>query len=170
MPSSDKQLAFSVKNKGTNVVNMSQGTLPPKDKGPAEDSVKAVGTKRLHTDAPSSPVYHNVYVRRKVETEHSKVNSSQELKGIGKDKAKEQEEQQNVESEHSKVNSSQQLKGNGGEKTKEQKEQKNVETEHSKVNYSQALKDNGSEKTKEQDERQKVQHDQVNKPDRKSVV
>jgi hypothetical protein len=97
MPSSDKQLAFSVKiasspellNKGTNVVYMSQGTsLLPKDKNHAEDSVKVVGTKRLHTDAPSSPVYHNVCVRRKVESEHSKVSSSQELKGNGRDKTK----------------------------------------------------------------------------------
>ncbi|KAM0884468.1 hypothetical protein ACQ4PT_030962 [Festuca glaucescens] len=174
---------------------MSQGiSLLPKDKGPAEGSLKAVGSKRLHTDAPSSPVYHNVYVRRKVETEHSKVNSSQELKGNGRDKTKEHEEQQNVETEHSKVNSSQELKGNGRDKTKEHEEQKNVETEHSKVsssqefkvnerdrtkeqkeqqqketehsqvNSSQELKDNGSRKTKEQDER-RVQHDHINKPE-----
>nr|XP_051219602.1 uncharacterized protein LOC127336796 isoform X5 [Lolium perenne] len=169
---------------------MSQGTsLVPKDKGPSEDNLKAVGTKRLHTDASSSPVYHNVYVRRKVETEHSKVNSSQELKGNGRGKTKEHEEQRNVETEHSKVNSSQELKGNGRDKTKEHEEQQNVETEHSKVSSSQELKGNerdktkeqketehsqvnscqelkynGSGKTKEQDER-RVQHDHINKPE-----
>jgi hypothetical protein len=172
MPSSDKQLAFSViasspklLNKGKNVINMSQGSsLLPKDKSHAEDSVKVVGTKRLHTDAPSSPVYHNVYVRRKVESEHSKVSSSQELKGNGRDKTKKQEDQKNVESEHSKCNSSQELKGEGIEKTKEQKEQQNMETEHSKMNSSQELKDNGSERTREHEE-WRVQHDQATKPE-----
>ncbi|VAH24454.1 unnamed protein product [Triticum turgidum subsp. durum] len=171
MPSSDKQLAFSVKtaasrellNKGTNIINMSQGTsLPPKDKGAAEEPLKAVGTKRLHTDAPSSPVYHNVYVRRKVETEHNKVNSSPEMKVIGKDKTKQQEEQRNVETEHSKVSCSQELKGSGSEITKEQGIQR-METEHSKVNPSQELKGSGSEKTKEQEERKvKTEHSKVN--------
>ncbi|XP_051219926.1 uncharacterized protein [Lolium perenne] len=172
MPSSDKQLAFSViasspelLNKGKNVINMSQGSsLLPKDKSHAEDSVKVVGTKRLHTDAPSSPVYHNVYVRRKVESEHSKVSSSQELKGNGRDKTKKQEDQKNMESEHSKCNSSQELKGEGIEKTKEQKEQQNMETEHSKMDSSQELKDNGSERTREHEER-RVQQDQASKPE-----
>uniref|UniRef100_A0A0D9W205 Uncharacterized protein n=1 Tax=Leersia perrieri TaxID=77586 RepID=A0A0D9W205_9ORYZ len=109
MPASDKQLTSSVKkvtsrelpNKGANIVNMSQGTSPlPKDKSHATDPGKAVGTKR--SDAPASPGYHNVYVRRKVENDHSKVNSSQELKGNGRDKTKEQETQQNVQ--HDQIN------------------------------------------------------------------
>ncbi|CAN6286597.1 unnamed protein product [Urochloa humidicola] len=79
---------------------MSQGTSPlPKDKGPTTEPGKPVGIKRLQTDTPSSPVYHNVYVRRKVEPEHSKVNPSQELKGNGRDKAKEQEAHQDVQHE-----------------------------------------------------------------------
>ncbi|KQK24022.1 stress response protein NST1 [Brachypodium distachyon] len=124
---------------------MSQGTSPlPKDKGPAEDSLKAVGTKRLHSDAPSSPVYQNVYVRRKVDTEHNKVNSSQELRSNGRDKTKEQEEQQNLETEHSKVNSPQELKGN----VRQQEELQNVGIEHSKVIASQELKGNGGDKIK----------------------
>ncbi|KAF0891612.1 hypothetical protein E2562_010598, partial [Oryza meyeriana var. granulata] len=66
MPASDKQLASSVKkvtsrelpNKGADIANMSQGTSPvPKDKGPATDPGKTMGTKR--SDAPSSPGYHN---------------------------------------------------------------------------------------------------------------
>nr|AHW98623.1 serine-rich 25 kda antigen protein [Oryza glaberrima] len=81
MPASDKQLASTVKKvtsrelpkKGADVVNMSQGTSPlPKDKGTATEPGKTVGTKR--SDAPSSPGYHNVYVRRKVENDHSKKN------------------------------------------------------------------------------------------------
>ncbi|KAL5204651.1 hypothetical protein ABZP36_009522 [Zizania latifolia] len=104
MLASDKQLAsvnklasHELPNKGANIVNMSQGTsLLPKDKGPATDPGRAVGTKRLQTDAPSSPGYHNVYVRRKVESDHSKVNSSQE-KGNGRDKTKELDAQQNVQ-------------------------------------------------------------------------
>uniref|UniRef100_J3LVG8 Serine-rich 25 kDa antigen protein n=1 Tax=Oryza brachyantha TaxID=4533 RepID=J3LVG8_ORYBR len=102
MPVSDKQLASSVKtshelpNKVADIVNMSQGTSPlPKDKGPATDPGKTMGTKR--SDAPSSPGYHNVYVRRKVESDHSKVSSSQELKGNGRDKTKEQEAQQSMQ-------------------------------------------------------------------------
>jgi hypothetical protein len=47
-------------------------------------------------------------------------------------KQKEQEDQKNVESEHSKGNSSQELKRKGIEKINEQKEQQNMETEHSK--------------------------------------
>ncbi|RLN18727.1 uncharacterized protein C2845_PM02G45740 [Panicum miliaceum] len=79
---------------------MPQGTSPlPKDKGPTTEPGKAVGIKRLQTDTPSSPGYHNVYVRRKVESEHSKVNPSQELKGNGRDKAKEQEAHQDVQHE-----------------------------------------------------------------------
>ncbi|CAL4936342.1 unnamed protein product [Urochloa decumbens] len=79
---------------------MSQGTSSlPKDKGPTTEPGKPVGIKRLQTDTPSSPVYHNVYVRRKVESEHSKVNPSQELKGNGRDKAKEQEAHQDVQHE-----------------------------------------------------------------------
>ncbi|CAN6297535.1 unnamed protein product [Urochloa humidicola] len=79
---------------------MSQGTSPlPKDKGPTTEPGKPVGIKRLQTDTPSSPVYHNVYVRRKVESEHSKVNPSQELKGNGRDKAKEQETHQDIQHE-----------------------------------------------------------------------
>uniref|UniRef100_A0A0E0P4Y7 Serine-rich 25 kDa antigen protein n=1 Tax=Oryza rufipogon TaxID=4529 RepID=A0A0E0P4Y7_ORYRU len=104
MPASDKQLASTVKKvtsrelpkKGADIVNMSQGTSPlPKDKGTATEPGKTVGTKR--SDAPSSPGYHNVYVRRKVENDHSKVSSSQEVKGNGRDKTKEQETQQNVQ-------------------------------------------------------------------------
>jgi hypothetical protein len=102
MPSSDKVLVSSVvkaatrelPNKGAGIVNMSQGTSAlPKDKGPTPttDFGKVVVTKRQHSDTPSSPGYHNVYVRRKVESEHNKVNSSQELKGNGRDKTKEQE-------------------------------------------------------------------------------
>uniref|UniRef100_A0A0D3FS83 Serine-rich 25 kDa antigen protein n=1 Tax=Oryza barthii TaxID=65489 RepID=A0A0D3FS83_9ORYZ len=81
MPASDKQLASTVKKvtsrelpkKGADIVNMSQGTSPlPKDKGTATEPGKTVGTKR--SDAPSSPGYHNVYVRRKVENDHSKTN------------------------------------------------------------------------------------------------
>lgn len=111
MPSSDKQLPLSVKkaatrelpNKGANIVNMSQGTSPPpKDKGPTTDPTKAVGTKRLQCDTPSSPGYHNVYVRRKVESDQSKVNSSQELKGNGRVKTKEQEAQQNAQQDEAK--------------------------------------------------------------------
>lgn len=84
--------------KGANIVNMSQGTSPlPKDKGPTTEPGKAVGIKRLQSDTPSSPGYHNVYVRRKVESEHSKVNPSQDLKGNGRDKAKEQETHQDVQ-------------------------------------------------------------------------
>ncbi|OEL23462.1 hypothetical protein BAE44_0015522 [Dichanthelium oligosanthes] len=79
---------------------MSEGTSPlPKDKGPTIEPGKAVGIKRLQTDTPSSPVYHNVYVRKKVESEHSKVNPSQELKGNGRDKAKEHEAHQDVQHE-----------------------------------------------------------------------
>ncbi|XP_066348623.1 uncharacterized protein [Miscanthus floridulus] len=79
---------------------MSQGTsLLPKDKGPTAEPGKAIGIKRLQTDTPSGPAYHNVYVRRKVESEHSKVNPSQELKGNGKDKAKELEACQDVQHE-----------------------------------------------------------------------
>ncbi|KAG8089896.1 hypothetical protein GUJ93_ZPchr0011g26962 [Zizania palustris] len=104
MLASDKQLAsvnklasHELPNKGANIVNMSQGTSSlPKDKGPATDPGRAVGTKRLQTDAPSSPGYHNVYVRRKVESDHSKINSSQE-KGNGRDKTKELDAQQNVQ-------------------------------------------------------------------------
>ncbi|KAJ1260390.1 hypothetical protein BS78_10G228400 [Paspalum vaginatum] len=79
---------------------MSQGTsLVPKDKEPTTEPGKAVAIKRLHTDTPSSPGYHNVYVRRKVESEHSKLNPSQELKGNGRDKAKEPEGPQDVQHE-----------------------------------------------------------------------
>jgi len=79
---------------------MSQGTsLLPKDKGPTAEPGKAISIKRLQTDTPSGPAYHNVYVRRKVESEHSKVNPSQELKGNGKDKAKELEACQDVQHE-----------------------------------------------------------------------
>ncbi|OEL27116.1 hypothetical protein BAE44_0011865 [Dichanthelium oligosanthes] len=79
---------------------MSQGTSPlPKDKGHTTEPGKAVGIKRLQTDTPSSSGYHNVYVRRKVESEHSKVNPSQELKGNGRDKAKDQEAHQDVQHE-----------------------------------------------------------------------
>jgi len=79
---------------------MSQGTSPvPKDKGPTTEPGKAVGIKRLQTDTPSNPGYHNVYVRRKVESEHSKVNPFQELEGNGRDKAKEQEAHQDVQHE-----------------------------------------------------------------------
>ncbi|GJM94679.1 hypothetical protein PR202_ga11349 [Eleusine coracana subsp. coracana] len=101
MPSCDKLLTSSVAkattrelpNKGANLGNMSQGTSAlPKEKGPSTaDPGKAVVTKRQNSETPSSPGYHNVYVRRKVESEHNKVNSSQELKGNGKDKTKEQE-------------------------------------------------------------------------------
>lgn len=77
---------------------MSQGTsLLPKDKGPTAEPGKAIGIKRLQTDAPSGSAYHNVYVRRKVESEHSKVNPSQELKGNGRDKPKELEACQDVQ-------------------------------------------------------------------------
>uniref|UniRef100_A0A0A9GCL2 Uncharacterized protein n=1 Tax=Arundo donax TaxID=35708 RepID=A0A0A9GCL2_ARUDO len=114
MPSGE-QLASSVKkavanilnmlpDKGANVLNMSQGTsLLPKD--PTTDPGKAVGTKRLQSDTPSSPGYHNVYVRRKVESDHSKANTSQELKGNGRDKTKEQEAQQ--DSQHDEANNPQ---------------------------------------------------------------
>ncbi|CAN6291613.1 unnamed protein product [Urochloa humidicola] len=79
---------------------MSQETSPlPKDKGPTTEPGKPVGIKRLQTDTPLSPVYHNVYVRRKVESEHSKANPSQELKGNGRDKAKEQEAHQDIQNE-----------------------------------------------------------------------
>ena len=79
---------------------MSQGTsLLPKDKGPTAEPGKAIGVKRLQTDTSSGPVYHNVYVQRRVESEHSKVNPSQELKGNGKDKAKELEACQDVQHE-----------------------------------------------------------------------
>ncbi|CAD6246299.1 unnamed protein product [Miscanthus lutarioriparius] len=62
---------------------MSQGTsFLPKDKGPTAEPGKAIGVKRLQTDTSSGPVYHNVYVRRRVESEHSKVNPSQELKEL----------------------------------------------------------------------------------------
>ncbi|KAK3137448.1 hypothetical protein QOZ80_5BG0452380 [Eleusine coracana subsp. coracana] len=101
MPSCDKLLTSSVAkaatrelpNKGANLGNMSQDTSAlPKEKGPTTtDPGKAVVTKRQNNETPSSPGYHNVYVRRKVESEHNKVNSSQELKGNGKDKTKEQE-------------------------------------------------------------------------------
>jgi hypothetical protein len=170
MPSSDKQLAFSViasspklLNKGKNVINMSQGSsLLPKDKSHAEDSVKVVGTKRLHTDAPSNPVYHNVYVRRKVESEHSKLSSSQELKGNGRDKTKKQEDQKNMESEHSKCNSSQELKDNGSEKRREQEEHQVQHDQASKPEMPPPTTESG---IKELEEQQMVQHDQVNKPE-----
>lgn len=78
---------------------MSQGTSPlPKDKPTAEPG-KAIGIKRLQTDTPSGLAYHNVYVRRKVESEHSKVNPSQELKGNGRDKSKDLEACQDVQHE-----------------------------------------------------------------------
>ncbi|KAL6841107.1 hypothetical protein ACP4OV_029076 [Aristida adscensionis] len=77
---------------------MSQGASQlPKDKGPNTEPAKTVGAKRLQSDIPSNPGYHNVYVRRKVESEHSKVNSSQESKGNGKDKTKEQEAHQDAQ-------------------------------------------------------------------------
>jgi hypothetical protein len=72
MPSSDEVSASSVAkaatrelpNKGANSINMSEGTFAlPKDKGstPTTDHPgKAVVTKRQHSDAPSSPGYHNV--------------------------------------------------------------------------------------------------------------
>lgn len=79
---------------------MSQGTsVLPKDKGPTTEPGKAIGIKRPQTDTHSGPAYHNVYVRRKVESEHSKVNPSQELKGNGKEKAKELEGSQDVQHE-----------------------------------------------------------------------
>ncbi|CAN6234268.1 unnamed protein product [Urochloa humidicola] len=82
---------------------MSQGTTPlSKHNGPTAEPGKAVGIKRLQTDTPSSPGVHgvhNVYVRRKVESGHSKVNPSQELKDNGSDKAKEQEPHQDVQHE-----------------------------------------------------------------------
>jgi hypothetical protein len=79
---------------------MSQGTsFLSKDKGPTAEPGKAIGVKRLQTDTSSGPAYHNVYVRRKVESEHSKVNPSQELKGNGRDKAKGLETRQGVQHE-----------------------------------------------------------------------
>ncbi|KAF8659358.1 hypothetical protein HU200_058565 [Digitaria exilis] len=84
---------------------MSEGTSPqPKDKGPITEPGKALGIKRLQTDNPSSTGQRE-YVRRKVESEHSKVNPSQELKGNGRDKAKEQEAHQDVQ--HEEANSPQ---------------------------------------------------------------
>ncbi|CAN6242482.1 unnamed protein product [Urochloa humidicola] len=77
---------------------MSKGTTSlSKDNGPTAEPGKAVGIKRLQTDTPSCPGVHNVYVRRKVESGHNKVNPSQELKGNGSDKAKEQEPHQDVQ-------------------------------------------------------------------------
>lgn len=93
--SAKKTATGELPKKGANIVNMSQGTSPlAKDKGPTTETGKAVGIKRLQSDSPG---FHNVYVRRKVESEHSKVNPSQDLKGNGRDKAKEQETHQDVQ-------------------------------------------------------------------------
>uniref|UniRef100_A0A0E0P4Y8 Serine-rich 25 kDa antigen protein n=1 Tax=Oryza rufipogon TaxID=4529 RepID=A0A0E0P4Y8_ORYRU len=149
MPASDKQLASTVKKvtsrelpkKGADIVNMSQGTSPlPKDKGTATEPGKTVGTKR--SDAPSSPGYHNVYVRRKVENDHSKVSSSQEVKGNGRDKTKEQETQQNVQHD---------------------------QTNKPEVSSSVAVQHDQSNKP-DLSSSVAVQHDQSNKPDLSSSV
>nr|CAH65847.1 OSIGBa0147B06.6 [Oryza sativa] len=165
MPASDKQLASTVKKvtsrelpkKGADIVNMSQGTSPlPKDKGTATEPGKTVGTKR--SDAPSSPGYHNVYVRRKVENDHSKVSSSQEVKGNGRDKTKEQETQQNVQHDQ----------------TNKPEVSSSVAVQHDQSNKP----DLSSSVAVQHDQTNKpelpssvaVQHDQSNKPDLSSSV
>ncbi|CAN6242487.1 unnamed protein product [Urochloa humidicola] len=56
---------------------MFQGiTTLSKDYGPTTEPGKAVGIK-WQTDTPSSPGLHNVYVRRKVESGHSKAKEQQ---------------------------------------------------------------------------------------------
>uniref|UniRef100_A0A0E0AZA0 Uncharacterized protein n=1 Tax=Oryza glumipatula TaxID=40148 RepID=A0A0E0AZA0_9ORYZ len=165
MPASDKQLASTVKKvtsrelpkKGADVVNMSQGTSPlPKDKGTATEPGKTVGTKR--SDAPSSPGYHNVYVRRKVENDHSKVSSSQEVKGNGRDKTKEQETQQNVQ--HDQTN-----KPEVSSSVAVQHDQSNKPDLSSSV----AVQHDQTNKP-ELSSSVAVQHDQSNKPDLSSSV
>jgi hypothetical protein len=165
MPASDKQLASTVKKvtsrelpkKGADIVNMSQGTSPlPKDKGTATEPGKTVGTKR--SDAPSSPGYHNVYVRRKVENDHSKVSSSQEVKGNGRDKTKEQETQQNVQ--HDQTN-----KPEVSSSVAVQHDQSNKPDLSSSV----AVQHDQTNKP-ELSSSVAVQHDQSNKPDLSSSV
>ncbi|CAL5018402.1 unnamed protein product [Urochloa decumbens] len=83
-------------------MNMSQGTTPLSKEGPTIKPGKSAGIKRLQTETPSSPGFHNVmdaFVgQQKVESEHGKVYPSQEWKG-GKDKAKEQEANRDVQYE-----------------------------------------------------------------------
>jgi hypothetical protein len=161
MPSSDKVLVSSVAkattlelpNKTADLLNMSQRTSAlPKDKGPTPttDPGKAGVTKRQHSDTPSSPGYHNVYVRRKVESEHNKVNSSQELKANGKDKIKKQEAPlQDVQ--HDEVNKPQ-------------------HDEVSKPQHDEASKPQHVEVSKAQHEEvNKPGHEEVNKPEHAEV-
>jgi hypothetical protein len=201
MPSSDKVLVSSVlkaatrelPNKGAGIVNMSQGTSAlPKDIGPTPttDSGKVVVTKRLHSDTPSGPGYHNVYVRRKVESEHNKVNSSQELKGNGRDKTKEQEpplqgvqhdefskpQQDEVNKPHSdevsKPHNDEVSKPHNDEVSKPQHEEvsKPQHEEVSKPQHEEVSKPQHEEVSKPQNEEiSKLQHEEVSKPQHEEV-
>ncbi|TVU00711.1 hypothetical protein EJB05_53853, partial [Eragrostis curvula] len=183
MPSSDKVFASSVEkaakrelpNKGANIVNMSQGTSAlPKDKGPpTADPGKAVVTKRQHSDTPSSPGYHNVYVRRKVESEHNKVNSSQELKSNGRDKTKEQETQQDVqhEAQQDVQHEAHQEVQHEAQKDVQHEAQKDVHEVQQGV-QPEAQKDAQEEVQQDvqHEAHQDVQHDEVNKPQVASPV
>uniref|UniRef100_A0A0E0KMG1 Serine-rich 25 kDa antigen protein n=1 Tax=Oryza punctata TaxID=4537 RepID=A0A0E0KMG1_ORYPU len=181
MPASDKQLASTVKKvtsrelpkKGADIVNMSQGISPlPKDKGPATDSGKTVGTKR--SDAPSSPGYHNVYVRRKVENDHSKVSSSQEVKGNGRDKTKEQETQQNVQHDQTNKPELSSSVSVQHDQTNKPELSSSVAVQHDQTNkpelsYSVTVQHDQTNKP-ELSSSVAVQHDQTNKPGLSSSV
>jgi hypothetical protein len=184
MPSSNKVLVSSVAkattrelpNKAADILNMSQRTSAlPKDKGPTPttDPGKAGVAKWQHSDTPSSPGYPNVYVRRKVESEHNKVNSSQELKANGKDKIKEQEAHlQDVQ--HDEVNKPQHdevskfqhdeaIKPQHVEVSKPQHEEVN-RPGHEEVN-----RPGHEEVNKPEHEVNKPEHEEVNKPEHEEV-
>jgi hypothetical protein len=88
-----------------------------------------------------------------VETEHSKVSSSQELKVNGREQK---------ETGHSKVNSCQELKYNGSGKTKEQDERR---VQHDHINKPEVPPPIAESGIKEEEERQMVQHGQLNRPE-----